>query len=180
MWKSELKDWEKVDKEVYKFCLDQAEKRLINVIDDSEKITSRAYTLIGVLIPILSICVGIVLKYVNGNSHFDFIVYLSIICVILLGYCLWKLSKLVGVRRIWYSGTEPRNLCKSEFIEADGLIDDEPIKFLMKSEIEQIQHKIDQNSLVNYSRIGVFSNCLKVAITTTILILTCILSLAIL
>jgi hypothetical protein len=179
MWNTDLKHWKKVNKEVYKFCLEQGEKRLKDIIDDSEKITSRSYTLIGVLIPVLSICVGIVLKYVIDKTTFDLVVYLSIICVPILGCCLWHLSKLVGIRRIWHAGTEPKNLCKSEFIEFDSFKEEDAIKYLQLSEIEQIQYKIDENKNVNYERMRVFNNCLTTAITATIIILTSILCLAI-
>jgi len=179
MWRHNLKDWEKVNKEVYKFCLDQAEKRLKDIIEDSEKITSRSYTLIGVLIPLLSICVGIILKYIISNSPLDLIVYMSIISVLIIGYCLWSLSKLVGVRQIWSSGTEPVNIVKSEYLEIESLIDDEPLKFLYLSEIEQIQHKIDQNNIINHKRIKKFSNCLQVTIISSVSIIICILFLAI-
>lgn len=179
MWNTNLKDWEKVNKEVYKFCLDQAEKRLKDVIDEGEKITSRSYTLIGVLIPVLSICVGIVLKYVIGNATFDLVVYLSIICVVILGYSLWQLSLLISIRKVWNNGTEPMNLCKSEFIDFGFRNEEDTIKYLMLSEIEQVQHKIDNNKTINSIRIVKFSNCLKISIATTITILISLLCLAI-
>lgn len=179
MWRHNLKDWEKVNKDVFEFCFNQAEKRLKEVLHDSEKITDRIYTLIGIVTPLLSICVGVVLKHIIEKTKFDFIVYLSVVCVIVLGGCVWQLTKAVSARNNWLSGTEPRNILQTEYVEIKSLVDDEPIKYMYLSELEAIQYKIDQNQIVNVKRIGVFNKCLKIVILTTCLALAGILTLAV-
>lgn len=179
MWRHSLKNWENVDKDVYKFCFEQAEKRLKDVLDDSEKITSRTYALIGILIPVLSVCVGIVLKSLVLKSGMGFLGTISIISILILGGCLFFLASIIKERDVWFSGTEPQDILLSHYVEVDTLENDEPVKYMYLSEMEQIQHKIESNKTVNEQRIGIFSKCLIVVVITTIAALASILSLSI-
>jgi hypothetical protein len=180
MWRHSLKNWELVNKDVYKFCFEQAEKRLKDVLDDGEKITNRAYTLIGILIPVLSVFVGVLLKNFSSKTVFDFVSILSLLGIVVLGICLFLLSRLIKVREVWFSGTEPQDIILSHYLEIDSLTEDESLKYMYLSEIESIQHKIDQNKLANEQRIRIFSNCLTVVIITTIVALSSLLSLTLL
>lgn len=178
MWRHNLKNWENVNKDVYKFCFEQSEKRLKDVLDDSEKITSRTYSLIGILIPVLSVCLGIVLKSILMKSEFGFIGGICIISILILGVCLFFLASIIKKREVWFSGTEPQDILLSHYVEIDTLVDDEPLKYMYLSEMEQIQHKIESNKSSNEKRIGIFSKCLTTIVVTTVIVLASILSLA--
>jgi hypothetical protein len=114
MWRHNLKNWENVDKEVYKFCFEQSEKQLKDILDDSEKITSRTYTLIGILIPVLSVCVGLILKSVLLKSKIDFVGWICVISILILGVCLFYLAGIIKKREVWFSGTVV-TLCRNRY-----------------------------------------------------------------
>jgi hypothetical protein len=160
MWKSELKDWENVGTESYKFCLSQAEARLSSVLGNSEKITSRSYTLISIIIPIVAVCVGGVLNISSKEDKSYPIIILSIVSGLVLIGCLYFLITLIQKRDIWDIGIIPKDIVKSEYLEFDGLTNEETLKYLYLSQIEEVQHKIESNESVDKGRIETFNRCL--------------------
>ena len=168
MWRHSLKNWENVSKDCYDFAFQQGEKRLKDILDESEKITTRTYALIGIVVPIISINLGVLINNLNNKDVSIVLSLFSIVTTLVLGLCLWFLYELISSRDTWYNGTEPKSIVKSEFMELENLVNDEPVKNLIKGELEIIQQKIDCNSQINANRIITFSICLKIIIVTTI------------
>ena len=179
MWRHNLKNWKEVDLQVCIFCLQEAEKRLHDILDESEKITSRSYTLIGILIPVLSVSLGTLLTANKYGSNFTLITLISIFCILIVGSCLYVLSKLVQSRNIWYNGTEPESIFQSEYLENENIPTQKVHKYLLISQLEIIQDKITNNKTVNSERIKIYSRCLYAVIATTLLMLSAILLIAV-
>jgi hypothetical protein len=180
MWRHKLNDWETINKDAYKFCFEQSEKRLKEILDDGEKITIRTYTLIGIIIPLLSVTLGVFFKSIGGRKEFSSIEIVCIASTLILGGCVFYLSKLIRARKIWYSGTQPMDIVQSQYLEKKDWTDEEGLKYLYLSEMEMIQDKITNNKNENEKRIDVFNTCLKVVIISAIGTLTSILILSVL
>lgn len=160
MWRHTLKDWELVPKDSYKFILEQSDKRLKDILDDGEKITSRAYGLIGIIAPLFATAIGVILKKYSEDSVNQMLFVISVIDAIVLSVCLYFLFQIIKVRAVWNAGTEPKKVLLPEYVEIPNLDDEEKVKYLFLSEIEQNQHRIDSNRSVNLKRIETFKNCL--------------------
>ncbi len=171
MWRHGLKDWEKVSKDSYKFVFDQSEKRLKEILDEGKNITTRSYGLIGIIAPLLTASLGVIIKkYLNDNLN----QLLFMICVIdslILLVSLYLLLQLIKVRHVWYAGTEPDKIFLPRYMEIPGLNEDEQLKYLYLSEIEQNQHRISSNRNANNNRIGIFRYCLYTAVFSLIIFL---------
>jgi hypothetical protein len=161
MWRHSLKNWEDVGVDCYRFAFEQGEKRLKDVLADSEKITSRAYVLVGIAIPLFSTSFSVFVKQALSGNIFKLQTLFAIAPCVVLIFVLYQLLGLLGIRNNWLNGTEPKSMVQSEFMEREDFVFDEPIKALMLGEIEIIQQKIDENSLVNSSRMIVYLRCLK-------------------
>jgi hypothetical protein len=157
MWNAELSNWKSVSKDMYKYFLDSSEKRLKEILDESEKITTRSYSLLAFVIPVVSLSIS---SLVMGKVEFNFSLFLNLICLGSSCYVIYVLVKLVNAREVWYLGTEPIDIVNDSFTTHETLTQEELEKALYLSEIEQIQHKITCNKVVNDERIEDFKECL--------------------
>ena len=169
MWESNLSEWKSVPIEKYKFYFETGEKRLKEVLDEAEKITSRSYSLIAITIPILSLSIAELLKNFSQPTS---LTLLSVLAIILTSYILFSLIKVVNVRDVWYLGTEPCQIVNDTFNKSDRLSQDDLTKALYLSEIEQIQHKVSSNKEVNSKRIAKFKLCLNIYLISLVALIT--------
>lgn len=168
MWVHDLKDWENVNLDAYKFIFDQGEKRLSQILDESEKITSKAYTLIGIVIPILSLAIGYLIE--RHEVIYKPLLYILSGVIIIISLCLILLWILIRRRNIWYLGTEPQLIATSAYLESVDLQDEETVKCLYLDGLTHIQAKITSNKEVNRKRITIFSTCLSLILVSFIVI----------
>lgn len=176
-WEIDIIDWEKVPLDAYKLCFEQGQKRLETIINDGEKITNRSYSIITLMIPVLTICLGIIINSIKkGFGSIEVIV--SIIVIAVMCFCFYQLSKLILPRREFSNYIEPIEIVNSKRLEPTDLTEDEIIKSIYFNEMTNIQEKIDQNKITNQSRIKIFKKCLITMFLTTIILLTTILLIA--
>ncbi|MDQ3110126.1 MAG: hypothetical protein M3R17_09540 [Bacteroidota bacterium] len=180
MWTPDIKEWQNISIDVYKFCYQQGEERLNTLISDGEKITNKCYTLIGLLLPVLSICLGMLIKDIS-KPILSLEVILSIIAVIILGGCVFYLTKLIRSRPGYPSGIEPEKIFCAAQLEFEGLEEEEKLlKSVYYNEMQHIQYKIEKNRTSNAARIATFDKVLYTIIITTIIFLGSVLSLTVL
>lgn len=162
MWKADLLNWKDVSEDLYKYFFDAGEKRLKEILDESEKITSRAYSLIGFIIPISSITLAQLISDFGYNCKS----YITLLSLLISIYLLFQLLKVINVRNTWYLGTEPQEIVTDNFTSFPGLSETEIKKALYLSEIEHIQEKITANKQINNDRIEKFRHCLITSFVT--------------
>lgn len=167
MWKSKLSDWKSIPVDRYKIFFELAEKRLKDILDESEKITSRSYSLIALIIPVLSLSIAELLKNYQAPNILTII---ATIGIVLSSWTLYSLIQIINVRDIWYFGTEPLDILIDDFNSSESLSQEELTKALYLSEIEQTQHKISSNKKVNNTRISKFKTCLNLSLLSLIFI----------
>jgi hypothetical protein len=159
MWKATLSKWDEVSIDLYKLYYDLGEKRLHEILDESEKITTRSYALMGLVVPVGSFLI----PFLNDKASASFPFWLGILVFLLLMVVIGKMIQNISARNIWYSGTEPIEIVKDEFATPPDLEKDEPLKANYLSELSQIQYKIEQNKVVNKKRIESFKTSLFIS-----------------
>jgi hypothetical protein len=171
-WEPNVENWGDVDIEIYKFCFEQGQKRVITLIEDGEKITNRSYALLGVLIPLLSICVGNMINYIK-KAEFGFGIVISLAGAASFVVCLYYLTKLMKSRTEYYAYIEPKGIFTKEQIEFAFNKEDHIMKSLYFNEIQHLQTKINFNRDLNKERIKLFDFCLfTISVTSFVLIAT--------
>jgi hypothetical protein len=166
MWRSDIKDWEKLDLPVYQLCLSESDKILKEALDDDLKITDRAYTLINVLSPIIIILIGFILNRLWNPVQQSKIIWIATLFLCVLGYCIAVLSKLIKTRFVYRSGTEPKEILQSNRLDKATYTEQEKLKFVLLFVIEQNQHKISCTESSNRMRTKKYNTVIFIVLTT--------------
>lgn len=163
--KYEIKDWQKMDLEVCRFILDQAEKNLQEKINAADSLINRALTILTISLPSLVFVVGYVLSNDNRNS---LLYHLSILSIIILLIIIFKCINVYSLYDYKPLGNSPKNM-----IREDNVSDE--LKIFLIERIESMQRCIDFTKKENDKRVerlteifGILKKSLVVIIVYTI------------
>lgn len=158
-WVTDIENFENITVEDAKFLFSQAEKKLDDTIKVSDTITARSYSIITVLVGILTAVSGVFLKSVleKGINRSELI--LESVGVIYLIGCLLFLIWNVSATKYWTLGSEPQHLCRNKFFE-DDLPKNLISVYLYINEIENYQERITVNLEKNRNRFLILRNVL--------------------
>jgi predicted PurR-regulated permease PerM len=179
MWQSEIRDWEKVDDKIYEFVMNESEKKTKDVIEDSEKITNRAYNLINILVILIGVIVSYIIKSISDNKAHEPLTILSFILLIPILICFYKCYKLVSKRIICRNGTDPKEILISKYIERENYDGNDKYKRLVLFAIEQNQEKISLIEENNSIRVNKYQSVLQILFYSFIVSLILIVSISI-
>jgi len=146
MWKSDIKDWTKLDLHAADFYISQAEKRLKETNDTYNISSVRTNSYLNVTITLLSICLGYI--FTGSIMYLKTVSFFAIIPLLFSVYYLWQNLKS---NTIYTSGDVPKAIFTSKFV--DEHTGTEQYLALTKYTMETIQYKIEQNRIVNLCRI---------------------------
>ena len=143
--------WKSINIESAKFIYSESKEYLNYTIEESAKITNRAYSLVLLLSSILSAIVAFTFsKLLDGQINL--LVYLTLFLSVIITGLLIALVWLVFPRKIMANGRIPKELTKPEFITPPRLKEDETLLAFYIQEIENLQDKIDFNLTLNKKR----------------------------
>ena len=179
MWHSQIADWDKVDDQIYQLVMSESEKMSKDTLDDSEKITNRAYTLINILILLIGIFITYVIKNVATNEFDSFLSVLSIVLLIPILICFYLCYGLVKKRTIYRNGTNPNEILIPKYIDRLDYNDADKYKRLALFVIEQNQEKIRLVEENNSRRVRKYQTVLRILFYSFITSLTIIIGFAI-
>ncbi len=146
-WTPEIKDWDKVPLETYKFLFDRAEKRFEETLSESESITSKSIKLLTGIV--LAIPFFIALTFTKISLCFSlFFVLLYILDVVVL-------IILVFPKNIARRGSEPKDIY-CEYIENKGYNEEDKKAIVYYHELKRIQQGIELNNNANGERIELY------------------------
>lgn len=152
IWQTDIQDWTKLTKDIVLFYLTQAESNLKSCLELSDRITTRAFSLLTIIIPIITLTLGYLLKQIiEGNANY-WLLLISITCLIISFVCLYFLVKLIFPRGWMPLGRQPNEIFTSHMVDND-LDQDKKYIAIVMGEIECIQTKIDYNKLQNNKRL---------------------------
>jgi hypothetical protein len=163
IWQIESELKKKIDLDLANFILDAGEKSLKHTIDIADKTTNRAFTVVLILIPVISTVIGLLINSLKGTEKFRSLdcIFLSIL-IILMAITLGFLFKLVFPRLFMVLGREPKDIITPGMLMND-LEDKKKLLAFKLNEIKNCQNRISYNRIQNAKRIRELSRILKFA-----------------
>jgi len=148
IWRSDIKNWEKLSKDVCDLLLSLAKKRLKETVSISDFISNKNNLILGINTTIITSLVGLIVIY-NSNM---LIFGASILGLVICSYAQYYLLRNLFPFTIGTLGEEPRLLMTSDFLESNDLNDQEQYNALVIQVCEAYQTKIILNMQVNSKR----------------------------
>lgn len=154
-FKIQLDNWTNSNLKSLEFIHSRANESLKYTVDIKDAITKRAFTFLSILIPILSLFIGILLSPFKPQIPIEkTFLFVAIISCFMLLISILILIFLIFPKGFYYLGREPKRIAFADVIqEKEDTVEDEPYIGLLLSEIEHLQTKIDFNNKVNYNRL---------------------------
>lgn len=162
IWEADVKDWEKVSIDSYKFIIEQAKERLNEVIEESQAITKNGMTILLSYIALLSAILGYIFSTKLSGKNDAFTILVVIMIAALSAYVFSLLFKLILPKDVFYKGSPPKETFFKEVFE--GLTPEEGYKSLLYNELERIQDKIERMEDSNKRRCDNYKKMLKISL----------------
>ena len=148
-WQVDIQDWQKANKDIVKYALEEGKVRLLHTVELAERISSRGFVLISLMVPIIGLFVWSVYgKYANSQ--------LSKSVDIDLNALIWGFSPVVMLciltvllifpRKRSAKGNLPSHILTSEIV---GFKNEKSYLSLLIGKCESIDQAIKYNSLSN-------------------------------
>lgn len=156
-WTLELGNWTEANIQSLELIHRKANDAFDYTINVAEKISARAFTFISILIPIISLIIGLLGKQLFEQDAAPS----SLLISVMLLLCIPALSSLAALiwlifpRKFMGRGREPQHLADAVFIQTDDYSKAEQYTALLIGEIEDLQHKIHYNDQINFRRIRI-------------------------
>ncbi len=86
-WKPDFEKWYEVDKDAYKFIFEQAEKKLNDVLSESESITDKSIKMVTAVVAMFAFFVGFLIQKkipIGYNSIFIGVFLINVLAIIYL------------------------------------------------------------------------------------------------
>jgi hypothetical protein len=161
IWKDIVKDWETIPIGAYEFLFSQAKDRYDEVMSESESITNKSINLLTIAIGAIT---GFVGYNFTSNPSEAFIVLLTLLFIpnfIALGILLFP-------KNISQRGSPPNEVF-IDYLDNNGLIDDEKTKLVYYHELIRYQTRLEFMNKKNSSRHYAYG----IALVLTLLVSVC-------
>ena len=166
-WDSELDNFEKIDKDLMKFYFEQAEKSLKSTLELADKISVRAYALLAVIVPVLSIIFSYLSKNYFGTELLSCqLLGLLWLLFIPVGISFVLLVKVVFPKDYYQLGREPKYIVKKEYYDNPEYPKEESYKLMLSYELENYQYRISYMDNINNSRVKLIKTAFRVSMGT--------------
>jgi hypothetical protein len=144
------KNWKTITIESANFILNESKEYISYTINESEKLTKRAYSLMILLITILSAIVGYTYKKIVLHEITE-LVYLNFCFTLIIAIILFGLSILIFPRKIYPRGRKPSEFSNENLLNSELTSEETNLSFVLQ-EIVNSQKKIRFNLFVNQKR----------------------------
>lgn len=154
-WASPIGDYHLLSDESCKLLMEQAKSYFEETIKESEELTQRSANMLFLLLPGIAAVVGYCIsnqEKLRVLQNLD--VFLIIVSIICLGFCLYNLFALISPKEIHYRGAKPEEAIRPEIFALGNPAEVE--KALFVSELERYQIKIENMEFWNYERIFLY------------------------
>ena len=143
--------WKSFPLNSVEFILKEGKDYLEYTLNESDKITKRAYSIILILFAVLS---GIIAYTFNKMvlPGFQPIIFLNFSLVVALTITLFRFGVLIFPRTIKVKGRIPKNIALPQFLNNPKLTKEENYLSFIIQDIEVVQDKIDFNLEQNKKR----------------------------
>jgi len=153
-YKIEIENWDKLGIENVNFVLKLSQVKEDYLLNVSDKITARAFSMVKILLPTVIILISLLIAEIN-KGVFDLELIIFLVVNILTGmYLTYHFYKLTFPRVYYGQGREPNEIFENEKLIIKG---NDSMLALTLCEIENSQNKVNKNKEQNIDR----SNKLK-------------------
>lgn len=166
-WRPEIDNWQHTSKDLAEFFFSQAEKLLKETIEISDSITTKAYNIILVLIPLVSVLAGFIVGYQDQSGN-QVLVILATACLIGFLYSLFEALRVFMPKTIVFLGSQPKKLVNPAYIISSESKDIQIIEVLY-SECANLQAAIEANDESNNKRLSRIKRAIIASIVSPIL-----------
>ncbi|WP_046756195.1 hypothetical protein [Kordia jejudonensis] len=144
-------NWKSISIDSALFILNESKDYIDYTLKESEHITSRSFSLVLILISLLSAIVG----YTYGkivDSELANLIIVNCVFIITIVFLLIRLFMIVFPKKMIVKGRIPKELAQKHILITPKLTAQENYLMLIIQEIENSQHKINFNLKQNKSR----------------------------
>ena len=152
IWTTDIQDWTKLTKDTVNFCLSQAELSLKSSVETSDRITTRAFSILTIVIPIVSLSIGYLFKQIIDHTTDKYILIAAIFALFSCFLSLFYLIRIIFPREWMSLGGQPKEIFTSNMLDNEFSSELKYVALVM-GEIQAVQTKIDFNKLSNYKRL---------------------------
>jgi hypothetical protein len=161
IWNISPENKAKIDKDIANYIIEQAEKSLRYSIEVADKTTSKAVTLLLILLPVASTIVGFLVNSVKQNKTLVspetlLLMYFLVLFIVALIFAV----KLLLPRNTMALGREPKQLIVDQVLQLADCSSEQKLLIYKLNEIKNYQYKIEHNQDQNNTRITLFKNIL--------------------
>jgi hypothetical protein len=163
-WSLKISDWTKSNVKSLEFIHSKANEAFSYTTNVADKISSRAFTFISILVPIISLIIGLLGNQIvepTKSIPSTVLIVALIICVpsvLSLGALIW----MIFPKKFMHAGREPKNIAIPQVIQDDSFTQDEQYLALLIGEIEGLQKKISTNEELNNKRLKILKWVLRI------------------
>lgn len=144
-WKSDVKDWSKLDLDAAKFYIAQAEQYLKETTETYNLTSNRTDRYLVLLTSLFAAIIGYLIT--GKNSYLQTVCFFAIFPATISFYYAWKNFNRYVVYTI---GEMPKLIFTSEYI--DEFEGSNQYKILVYNTMLSIQYRIEQNTIINNIR----------------------------
>jgi hypothetical protein len=164
LWDSELDNFEKIDKDLMKFYFEQAEKSLKSTLELADKISVRAYALLAVVVPVMSIIFSNLSKNYFGIELLSCqLLGLLWLLLIPIAISFVLLIKVVFPKDYYQLGREPKYIVKKEYYDNPEYPKEESYKLVLSYELENYQYRVSYMDDMNNIRVKSIKTAFRVS-----------------
>lgn len=162
-WRAPMELFEQIDKDAARFVFESAEKRLKNILETSDKTTTRAYSILTATIPLLAILFTALFKHHFGDAQSHLSGLLLTVSWITVIVCLVSSAMMLRVafpRDMQQIGREPKLLFTPEMLTHDYYQHEKQLKLFLIYEMQDIQQRICFMQGQSNIRVGLFKKAI--------------------
>lgn len=175
IWRTDIQNWTRINKDLINFYLNQAEAELKASLDVHDKVTQRAFTILTILIPVLSISFGYLIRQMSEHNADKFLLVIAILVLIAASVALFFLIQLIFPRQWMILGRQPKEILISAAVDSnDELTPEQLYVGIVMGELENIQYKIDYNWAYNIQRLKILKTVIWIISSSVFVVITLI------
>lgn len=159
MSKMDFGNWTDIKIDSAKFIFHQAEIFLKSTCETTTSLTSRAVSLIQILIPLIGIDFVYVTSFILNKDFSNVLLHVSTYFLLVLSFCLFKAIRMYRTVPVADPGSQPLKLATKAMLFSDLEYQE---LILILNEIEQYQDRIENNLSNNIEKARQFREILSV------------------
>jgi hypothetical protein len=169
MMEIESSSWKTINQSSLEFILKEAQTRVSFINEQSNRISNRAYSILTILITILSVLIGLISSQFQRMNSFMFLLLLLLVIAFMISMSI--LVSIISPRQFSPSGRLPSELNKEKYYHGD-----DALRLLFLNELTNCDSIIRSNYEINGIRMAKLKLVIRIVTCTTTLTAFCMIA----